>query len=315
MRAALATGAALSLAATAAMSAPPCAGAAPAPAPDADPTPDHRAETLRWRAERERRLRADDGWLTVIGLSWLREGDSAVGSAAEAAVRLPAAAPAIAGVLRVAGEAVRFTASPARDATAPVTTADGTPVTAIDLRPDVPGPATVLAVGDVRFFVIRRGGRLAVRVRDLRAPARAAFAGLRHFPIRERFRIAARLVPHAAPTTVRVPTVLDTAEELPSPGRLEFVLDGKRLTLTPVHESPDDPRLFVIFRDATTGRETYGAGRYLYADPPKDGAVVLDFNRAYNPPCALTPYATCPLPPRENVLPVRIEAGELAPGR
>ena len=149
----------------------------------------------------------------------------------------------------------------------------------------------------------------------MKSPARAAFKGLRYFPIDPRYRVVARFVPHAAPVMLDIPTVLGTVESMPSPGYASFELPGaaQPLRLDAVLE-PGETELFFIFRDATAGKTTYGAGRFLYAAPPVDGTVVLDFNRAYSPPCAFTPHATCPLPPPNNRLPVAIEAGEMLAG-
>jgi uncharacterized protein (DUF1684 family) len=121
-------------------------------------------------------------------------------------------------------------------------------------------------------------------------------------------------VPHDEPTTIAVPSIISVTEAMASPGRVTFELGGKPYSLEPVLE-PGETRLFFIFRDATSGHTTYGAGRFLYAEPPKDGRVLLDFNKAYSPPCAFTPYATCPLPPAQNRLPIAIEAGEMSPER
>jgi len=158
--------------------------------------------------------------------------------------------------------------------------------------------------------VIKRGDRIGVRVRDPKSPVRTGFKGLEYFAADPAYKVTAEFVPYEKPRKMPVPTVIGTVEEMDAPGRVRFVIAGKELWLDPVVEDPKEPSLFFIFKDETSGRETYPAGRFLYADMPKDGKVVLDFNKAYNPPCAFTPYATCPLPPKRNALPVRIEAGE-----
>ena len=190
-------------------------------------------------------------------------------------------------------------------------TAGGEPVTEMELRSDKAGSPDVLVLGRLRMFVIERDGRLAIRLRDLESPMRRGFTGLRWFPVRESFRVTALWVPYDPPKLLRVPNILGYAERLPSPGRAVFALDGRELALEPVLEDPQEAQLFFIFKDGTSGKETYPAGRFLYAEMPKDGSVVLDFNKAYNPPCAFTAFATCPLPPEQNRLKVRIEAGEL----
>jgi len=160
--------------------------------------------------------------------------------------------------------------------------------------------------------VIDRGGRLGIRLKDMDSTARHTFKGTSWYPIDPAYRVTARFEARATPLVIPVPTVLGTVEPMPSPGTAVFELGGKTLRLDPVLE-PGETQLFFIIRDATTGHATYGGGRFLYADPPKDGHVVLDFNKAYSPPCAFTAYATCPLPPPGNRLAVAIEAGELAP--
>jgi uncharacterized protein (DUF1684 family) len=164
----------------------------------------------------------------------------------------------------------------------------------------------------VTLQIIDRGGRLGVRVKDMRSEARRTFKGLKWYPVNPALRVSARFVPAAKPTTIEVPSIIGVTERMPSPGAAELEIGGKTLRLIPVLEAGES-RLFFVFRDATSSRTTYGGGRFLYADPPRDGKIVLDFNQAYSPPCAFTPYATCPVPPAENRLPVSIEAGEMNP--
>jgi uncharacterized protein (DUF1684 family) len=273
-------------------------------------TDDYQRGIEAWRQAREARLRGDEGWLTVAGLFWLKEGENRLGSDPGAEVVLPAhSAPARAGVLRL--QKGKVTIEPA--AGVPITLHDQ-PVGRRELRSDVPGPEDVLALGRTRFFVIERSGRLAIRLRDLDSPARKAFAGLRWFPVRPEYRVVGHFTPHPTPKKMPIPNVLGLVEEMISPGTVTFQLQGKQLSLEPVYETPAQDELFFIFRDKTSARETYGAGRFFYADKPRDGEVIIDFNKAYTPPCAFTRFATCPLPPRQNHLPVRIEAGELDDG-
>jgi uncharacterized protein (DUF1684 family) len=178
-----------------------------------------------------------------------------------------------------------------------------------ELKPDVPGPADLIKAGTRTMLVIERSGRYGIRVRDTESRYRKGFRGLQWFPVKPEYRVSARLEPYASPLSVSIPTILGVDEVMTSPGLLHFGLQGKQLRLRPVLSGG---RLFLIFKDTTAGKSTYPAGRFLYADLPKGGqAVELDFNKAYNPPCAFTPYATCPLPPLENRLAVSIEAGEL----
>ena len=270
-------------------------------------TDDYTKEIETWRQARETRMRSDGGWLTVAGLFWLKEGENRFGSDPNGEVVLPAhSAPARAGILRVAKGKV--TVEPAAGV---AITLGGQPVGKRELRPDVPGPEDVLSLGRTRFFVIERSGRLAIRLRDLDSPARKAFTGLRWFPVRKEYRVVGKFVPHDAPKKLNVPNVLGLVEEMVSPGYVSFQLGGQELRLEPVYETPAQDELFFIFRDKTSAHETYGAGRFFYAEKPKNGEVIIDFNKAYTPPCAFTRFATCPLPPRQNHLPVRIEAGEL----
>jgi len=163
-----------------------------------------------------------------------------------------------------------------------------------------------LTIGPIQFYVIDRDGRLAVRVKDAQSATLRNFKGTQFFPINPEFRFEARFIP--SPMKVNVPNVLGRAELQDSPGLVEFSYKGHKYQLRPIFEGKT---LFFIFKDLTSKKETYQAGRMVNTPLPKDGKVVLDFNKAYNPPCIFSPYATCPLPLKENILPIRIEAGEL----
>jgi uncharacterized protein (DUF1684 family) len=189
-------------------------------------------------------------------------------------------------------------------------TSEGKGVTTLVLRSDADGKPTLLRLGSLKLFVIKRGEKLGLRVKDKNHKARANFTGLSYFPLDTAFRIDAKFEAYDPPRTIPIANVLGMVDNMTSPGRLVFELKGKSYRLDPVLER-GSKQLFIIFGDKTTGKETYGAGRYLYADPPgADGKVILDFNKAHNPSCAFTKFATCPLPPRQNRLAVRIEAGE-----
>jgi uncharacterized protein (DUF1684 family) len=261
-----------------------------------------------WRTEREEKLRAPDGWLSVVGLHWLREGASTIGSDKASDIRLPLPAPPRVGTLEFAkGRAL------IRVAPGVTVKAHGKPITELELASDAGGKADVLAVGPVSMYVIERGGRFGLRVKDAESARRRGFRGLEWYPVRERYRVAARFVPYDPPKPIPIANVLGTVEPMPSPGYVTFTMNGREVRLDPVLEEADAKELFFIFRDTTAGKETYPAGRFLYSEMPKDGQVVLDFNKAYSPPCAFTSFATCPLPPRQNRLDVRIEAGEKKP--
>lgn len=269
----------------------------------AQPSP-YRAEIEKHRAAREAELKSDEGWLTVAGLFWLQEGDNAAGSAPSNGIVLPSKAPGRLGVFHLSGGVVTFTRDPAAQVTF-----NGRPVQRVELED---GERHALAAGDLRLFIIRRGDRVAVRMRDLRSTMRREFKGLEYYPIRPGYRVEAQFTPYGTPRRLPILNVLGQTPEMLSPGYVTFTLNGVRLRLEPVYETDEQKDLFFIFRDLTSRDTTYPAGRYLHADLPRNGTVVLDFNRAYNPPCAFTDFATCPLPPKQNHLSVRIEAGELA---
>jgi len=259
-----------------------------------------------FRADRARRLAEPGGWTSLIGLYWLEVGDNGVGSEPTNVVLLPAdAAPPSAGRLVYDGATVRLIA----DRSAGITL-EGEPVLDRELADDASGgPPDVLELGRLTFHVIRRGDRHGIRVKDPESPARTQFAGLVHFPVDPAFHFEARLDAFDEPLQYDVETVIDEPAKMYSPGFVEFEFEGQTHRLRALASQPEATRLFLIFKDQTSGRETYGAGRYLYAE--RDGERVdLDFNRAYNPPCVFTTYATCPLPPPENRLPIPIVAGE-----
>ncbi len=259
-----------------------------------------------WRDGRVKRLASPNGWLTLVGLHWLQEGENVFGSDPDCAVPLPAGkAPKRSGVLVLESGVVRIKPEPGSGFML-----DGKPLVAGVLIDDNSEKTSVVTRGDLSFFVIKRGDRFGIRVKDSQSPLRTRFKGLDYFPADPKWRVNATFVPYDVTKKVAIPTVLGTTESMEAPGLVSFTIDGKSLTLEPVVEDPAEPSLFFIFKDQTSAKETYGGGRFLYADMPKDGKVVVDFNQAYNPPCAFTSYATCPLPPKQNALPIRVEAGE-----
>lgn len=247
---------------------------------------DYKSEIEKWRADQESALRSDSGWLTLAGLEWLQEGRNQI--------PMPEGAPDF-GVFELHGGKV--TLHPAN--AAPVV-----------MRSDSSGNPTVIARDAYSVMIIQRGKRVGVRIRNKNSAVLREFQGMKWFPIQEDFRIIARWEAYPQPRMVSIVNVLGDVNQERSPGRAWFQIHGKEYSLEPVEEGA---RLFFIFRDETSGKETYGGGRFLYADLPKEGKVFLDFNKAVNPPCAFTVFATCPLPPTQNRLPIRIEAGELAP--
>lgn len=262
-------------------------------------------EITRWRERQDASLRTEDGWLTLAGLFWLEEGDNRAGADSSCAIRLPEGAPPVLGMFQRRGREVVFQAATAAYI-------NGEPAGERVLRSDMPGPPDLLTFGSFTLFVIERGDRIGLRLRNRNHPALQTFTGRRWFPIDERYRIDARFEGYDPPRPITIPTILGDASEQLCPGAAVFTLAGQEFRLEPT--AGKNGELFFVIRDATSGHETYGAARFLYADPPRDGRVMLDFNQAYNPPCAFTEFATCPLPPRQNILPVRIEAGELDSG-
>ena len=267
----------------------------------------YEAEIGAFRAQREQRLRAEGGWLSLAALYWLKEGDNTFGTDPSSDLVLPAgSAPARAGrlVLQGAQTSVKLEAGVAA-------TIAGRPVTApADMRADTTGQPDVLQLGRLSLYVIERNGRRGVRVKDPESPSRVGFTGLQWFPVDPGWRVSARYVSHPRPRTVELADVTGGIQKMTAPGYVVFRHGGQEFRLEPVLEEPDAKELFFIFRDATSGHGTYGGGRYLYAPLPEAGQVTLDFNKATNPPCAFTNFATCPLPPRQNRLAVPVQAGE-----
>ena len=276
-----------------------------APAPD----PAYLAAVEKWRAERLASLTAEDGWLTLVGLYWLRAGENRFGS--DPADEVPITergVPPVAGTLELRADGtVLLHPSPTSGLTV-----NGGPAVVRVLRSDRSGSPDVLALGPIRFYVIDRAGKLAVRVKDPHSPRRTGFKGLHYFPVDPGFRVVGTLEPYAAPRRVPVATVQGPEQTMFVPGLVRFQLHGRSLALEPFVSAPGDTDYFFVFRDQTSGRQTYGAGRFLDTAAPKGDSrsVVLDFNEAYTPPCAFTPFATCPLPLRQNELPVAVTAGE-----
>jgi uncharacterized protein (DUF1684 family) len=270
--------------------------------------PNYKTQIERWRERRVKALTSDSGWLTVAGLFWLKEGKNTVGAAPGNNFVLPkGSAPAHLGTFEFQHGVTTFQAAPGAEVTV-----DGKPPSTAALKPDTTGKPDIVQVRALSMFVIQRGARFGIRLKDRNSERRKEFAGLKYFPINEAYRVEARFVPYHPPKKIPVLNILGDTSEEPSPGYIEFKLNGRDCRLDPIEEGS---LLFFIFKDLTSGKETYPPGRFLYAEMPKSGdKVVLDFNEAFNPPCAFTPYATCPLPPAENHLPIRIEAGELRYG-
>jgi uncharacterized protein len=271
----------------------------------ADQPGGYQKSIAEWRAQQEARLKADDGWLTVVGLHWLKEGENRVGSNASFEAPLPKSAPDRVGTITVKGGKVRF-----KPAAGVAVSLNGKPAAETELKPDTTPQYDVLAVGRVKFFVIQREDKFGVRVKDNDSAARREFSGLRWYPVDLSWRIQAKYVPWDKPHAVTFETTVGVKERDESPGCVSFQRNGKQYTMEPV---VDGRQLW--FADATSGKTTYGASRFLYAERPregvrKNGVVEIDFNRAENPPCVFTDFATCPLPPPSNRLALAVTAGE-----
>jgi uncharacterized protein (DUF1684 family) len=265
-----------------------------------------------WRAQRERELATPDGWLTLVGLEWLKPGVNSFGTAADNRIRINAKAPDHMGLLTVSGPTVQLL-SPS-SGFPPDLQIDGKPAREGTLSADDKKPST-LTWHNLTMVVLPRGDRYALRIKDAASPTRTGFRGLHWYAADPRYRVTARWIPFTPPHVEKIPTIIGTTLNMPAPGIAEFTLNGKTLLLEPVIEGGEKDKLFFILRDQTSQTTTYQAARFLTTGLPSNGltqpgTLTLDFNELYNPPCAYTPYATCPLPPDANRLAVAIEAGE-----
>jgi len=265
-------------------------------------------DVATWRATRVEKLKSPTGWLSLAGLFPLVEGDNLLGSAADNFCVFPAGAPARVGTARLAGGRVTFVAAPG----VPVRR-DTVAVDSVEMVPDPEPGAVSLSVGDrFEFLHIVRADQHYIRLKDRQAEALRHFDSIPHHPVNVAWRIEARWEPYDPPRPAIIPNILGFDTETPMKGAAVFEWNGATYRL-----EPDDvgDSYFFVFGDASNGKETYGGGRYMYMNPPDStGTLILDFNRAYNPPCVFSPYATCPLPRSENVLPFAVEAGELTYG-
>jgi uncharacterized protein (DUF1684 family) len=257
-----------------------------------------------WREKRKAELLSEDGWLAVVGLYWLKQGSNSFGSDPANDIVLPSnLAPARLGRF----EFDKGTLTLLVDVANAVLVNDQ-PVNRAKISSDETKKPDIIKVGDLNIYAIKRGERFGIRIKNKNSKQRREFTGLTWYPADERYRIAAQFVGYKTPKEIPIANVLGDVSMMSSPGYAIFEIGGMKQRLEPVIEGE---RLLFIFRDTTSGKSTYPAGRFLYADPAADGKVVLDFNRAINPPCAFTEFATCPLPPKQNWLKVAINAGEL----
>ena len=255
----------------------------------------------KWKAELVDDLKTN--WLSLAGLFWLKPGENSFGSDAGNAIVFPKG-PAHAGVFELQGTDVTVKFGPDAHATI-----DGKPVTTAKLQPDTSGSPTIVELGSLRIKVIVRGQRIGIRLKDLDSEQAKNYHGPIFFPLDLSYRVTATWVPSDGKKTVDVPNVLGDTTPTPVAGTVVFKINGQEVRLTDLGGNPSKGLSFV-FNDLTSKTDTYPGGRFLETEPVVNGTVVIDFNRAYNPPCAVTPYATCPLAPKENRLAVAIPAGE-----
>lgn len=276
------------------------------PAKEKQPVdPAYLADIESWHAKRIERLKSPTGWLSLVGLHWLKEGENKFGSDSSNQLIFPKKASAYCGTFSLNNGKVTLKAEKSAQIVH-----NGKPVTQMELKSDMDSNTTVLQMNSFRFFVIKRGHEYAIRLRDTENSLITSFTGIERYPVETEWKIEARFEPYDPPKIIAVPTIMGTIDSSKCPGALVFEVDGDTYRLEPVLEDGSD-ELFIIFGDKTNGKETYGGGRFLYSKKPSaDNKVIIDFNKAYNPPCVFTEFATCPLPPSQNKLPIKITSGE-----
>jgi len=274
---------------------------------DSKQDPSYKEKINNWQEERLKNLKAEDGWLNLAGLYWLEEGENTIGSDSTNNIVFPAKAPKDIGTVHLQNNKIKFQAE--KDAI--VANQVGEKIDATLMNHDQQDSTTVLQHGSLRWFVIKRGDKFGIRLRDLQSPLLDKVDSISSFPVNAKWKKEAEFIPYEEEKNIVFPNVLGTKTKEKIYGKLQFEIKGKKYTLTPMG---DRNHLFVVFGDQTNAEQTYGGGRFLSVpEPDEDNKVYLDFNKAYNPPCAFTPYATCPLPPSQNRLSVEVKAGEKAP--
>ena len=265
-----------------------------------------RKDVESWRSARLDRLKSPYGWPSLVGLEWLKDGPNTVGSAKDNAIVIAKAPPHL-GTITLHGEKASIVLDPNADAMI-----DDAKKTSADLLDDSAPKPTMVSFGTVKFYFIRRSDKAGLRIKDSEAQTRKLVVehGVENFEIDPSWRVEAAWEAYKPAHEVEGVNIIGQTEKYVIPGAATFSHEGKTYRVEPMLENPDDKELFLVFADRTSGKETYGAARFLYADMPKDGKIALDFNKAYNPPCAFTPFATCPLPTAQNRLAVRVTAGE-----
>jgi len=263
-------------------------------------------EIDHWHEKRIDRLTSDNSWLSLAGLYWLKEGKNSFGSDRSNKIRFPKGkAPDFMGTFYLENGRVSVKINPDIEVNC-----DEKPVLETILRTDADGSPSNLTYKSLSWYIIKRGDKYGIRLKDRESIARRAFEGIDRFPVNPEWKINAKLIPYDPPKMILLPNVMGTIDTSYAPGQLVFKINKKEYTLDPSGEEGAD-YLFIVFADQTSGVETYGGGRFLYCDmPDSTGVATIDFNKAYNPPCAFTEFATCPLPPDQNKIPEEIAAGE-----
>lgn len=288
-------------------------------APAISQNADSQREIASWREQHATELQKPDGWLALAGLEWLDAGDNSFGSAADNKIHMPTSAPAHLGVLHLDGEKVTLNPPsggfPQGFPQGFLIDAKPAQPQALHVDPDHDKNDPRMTIGTLNFYVIKRGERFALRIKDAKSAALTGFHGLKWYPPNAHYRVKAHWIPYTPQKTFTIATLIGTSYAAQIPGSAEFTLDAKTYRLDPILEDPAVQKLFFVLRDTTSTTTTYGACRFLYTAFPdhgldKPGALVLDFNRLENPPCAYTPFATCPLPPKQNRLPISLPVGE-----
>jgi len=266
------------------------------------PSPEYEKEIQQWKEKRLQAIVGEGGWATLVGLDWLNEGENKMGSDSTNQIIVPGNVPALLGTFFKQGDQIIFEA----DVESKITVSDSI-VKSINIQMDA---NPVFEWETFQWFIIKRGEKYGVRIKNSQSPVVMNFHGLHYFPLDPKWNLKARFELHSPINTIRIQNVMGMIDDYPNPATIYFEIDGKEYSLEALDEGTDE--YFIIFSDKTSTEETYGSGRYMYiAKEPTDGYLILDFNKSYNPPCAFTPYATCPLPPEQNQLSIAITAGEL----
>jgi uncharacterized protein (DUF1684 family) len=271
--------------------------------PETKSSPEYIAEIEQWQDKRIENLKKETGWLNLVGLYWLKEGENSFGSSEENDIQFPQNSPSVIGNITLDDSVVSFKSTNKVNVTI-----DGKVASESFLKEDLKGEPTIMELGSLRWFIIKRDNRFGIRLRDLESSLLNEFEDIERFPVNDEWKIEAMFEAYNPRKLISIPNILGTVNEEESPGKIIFNKNEKTYYLDAVDAGSG---LFFIFADETSGDETYGGGRFLYTEKAdSNGIVLVDFNKAYNPPCVFTMYATCPFPPKQNYLQLKITAGE-----